>query len=119
MIPDAVVDVLSLTWPGAMILASVQGGVALLVVWLTCRLWRGLPPDVACWLWRLAYLKLVVGLLWTSPLRLPLLPPEPPVVTRAAPMVADPVSELISPPRLAITQGGIEPAAQQVLDALG
>ena len=109
MIPDAAVDVLATTWSGAVILASVQGGVALLVVWMICRIWRRLPPDVACWLWRLAYLKLVVGLLWTSPLRVHLLPPEPRVVAEAMPVVTDPVDALFAPPRLAISRDVVEP----------
>ena len=37
----------------------------------------GLTPRVACWAWRLADLKLVVALLWATPLLLPLLPPSP------------------------------------------
>jgi beta-lactamase regulating signal transducer with metallopeptidase domain len=86
MIPDVVVDALSSTWPGAVILASLQGGVALLVAWVACRVWRTLPPAVACWMWRLAYLKLVLALVWTAPLRLPLLPPEPPALPRQTPV---------------------------------
>ena len=34
----------------------------------------GLPPRVVCWVWRLADLKLIVALLWATPLLLPLLP---------------------------------------------
>lgn len=59
---------------GALISASVQGGIALAVVWLICRVWRTMPGRVRCWLWRIAYVKLLAALIWTSPVRLAWLP---------------------------------------------
>ena len=44
MIPQEFLDALTGTWGGAVILASLQGGVALAVVWVVCRVWRTLPP---------------------------------------------------------------------------
>jgi beta-lactamase regulating signal transducer with metallopeptidase domain len=55
--------------------ATWQGGLAITVAWALVRCWRGLPPRVACWVWRLVDLKLIVALLWTGPLLLPVLPP--------------------------------------------
>ncbi len=60
----------------SLVRASWQGSLAILVVWLLVRCARHLPPQVACWLWRLADLKLVVALVWAAPVLLPLLPPE-------------------------------------------
>jgi RND family efflux transporter MFP subunit len=110
MIPEAFTDALAGTWGGAVILASLTGGVALAIVWVVCRLWRTLPPRVACWLWRLAYLKLVLALLWTAPLRLPLLPPQPVESATAVPPITDVFDAIVAPPRVAITERPIEPA---------
>jgi len=64
-------------WAEAMARASWQGGLALGLVWVVCRLVPRLPPGLQCWLWRIAYLKVLVALFWTSPVDLPLLPPHP------------------------------------------
>jgi beta-lactamase regulating signal transducer with metallopeptidase domain len=63
--------------------ASWQGGLALLLVWAVCRVFHRLPARAKSWLWRLAYLKLLVALLFAVPIDLPLLParsapPSPP-----------------------------------------
>jgi beta-lactamase regulating signal transducer with metallopeptidase domain len=62
-------------WSAAVLRASVQGGLAIAAAWLLVRCRPGLPARVACWVWRLADLKLIVALVWTAPLLLPLLPP--------------------------------------------
>jgi beta-lactamase regulating signal transducer with metallopeptidase domain len=54
--------------------ASWQGGVAIGLAWLVVRWWRGLSPRIACWLWRLASVKVLVALVWAVPLAIPLLP---------------------------------------------
>jgi RND family efflux transporter MFP subunit len=110
MIPREFLDPLAGTWGGALILASLTGGAALAVVWIVCRLWRTLPPRAACWLWRLAYLKLVLALIWTAPLRLPLLPPQPVETAAVIPAATDTFDLIVDPPRVAITQQPIEPA---------
>jgi len=51
---------------------------ALGLVWAVCRLAPRIPAAGRCWLWRLAYLKLLVALLWLPTLDLPLLPPTDP-----------------------------------------
>lgn len=50
-----------------------QGTLALLLVYAVCRLYPRIPPHAASWLWRLAYLKLLIALLFVGsvPLHLP------------------------------------------------
>lgn len=61
-------DILSnLAW------TSFQGALLAFVVWGVCRLLPRLPAAVRCGLWWLVCLQLLVGLAWTSPVRLPLL----------------------------------------------
>lgn len=43
--------------------ACMQGSLAILIVWAACRLFPRLPTQVRCWLWRLAYAKLLIALL--------------------------------------------------------
>lgn len=65
-------------WLAAMGRASWQGGLALALAWAVCRAFPKLPPAARCWVWRLAYLKVLVALLGPAPLELPLLrAPEP------------------------------------------
>jgi beta-lactamase regulating signal transducer with metallopeptidase domain len=63
-------------WGAAVWRASWQGGLALGIVYALCRLAPGLPANARCWLWRIAYLKLVAALFWTTPITLPILPAE-------------------------------------------
>src|SRR5437879_3200793 len=60
-------------WSGPMLRACWQGGLALAVVWALCRLSPRTPPRLRCWLWRLAYLKLLLALFWITPVDLPVL----------------------------------------------
>src|SRR5437763_16963413 len=74
MLADRLTD----AWAGAVWRAGWQGGLALAVVWAWCRLIapRRTPARVKCWLWRLAYAKLLVSLVWLAPAGLPLLPAQ-------------------------------------------
>src|SRR5689334_1305208 len=74
MLADRLTD----AWAGAVWRAGWQGGLALAVVWAWCRLVapRRTPARVKCWLWRLAYAKLLIALLWLTPAGLPLLPAQ-------------------------------------------
>ena len=65
-------------WSDRILLACWQGGLFILAVWLVCRIFRRLPAAVGQWLWWLACLKLLVGLFWTTPLDLPILPASTP-----------------------------------------
>jgi beta-lactamase regulating signal transducer with metallopeptidase domain len=68
--------------------ASVQSTLLVAAVWALCRLLPRLPAAARCWLWWLVALQLVVGVLWASPLALPLLPAEPAAQTMLAPAQA-------------------------------
>lgn len=58
--------------------ATWQGALALLFVWILSRvLARRLTADTHCWLWRLSYVKLLVGLIWSGAIIVPLLSPAP------------------------------------------
>ncbi|MCW3053634.1 MAG: hypothetical protein JWN14_2804, partial [Chthonomonadales bacterium] len=50
------------SWLETLIRACWQGGLALGLVWAVCRLVPRIPAAGRCWLWRLAYLKLLVAL---------------------------------------------------------
>jgi bla regulator protein BlaR1 len=64
----------SVEWGAALWRASWQGGLAITAVWIVCHVAPRIRPDLQCWLWRLAYLKLFVALIWATPFKLPLLP---------------------------------------------
>jgi beta-lactamase regulating signal transducer with metallopeptidase domain len=54
--------------------SSLQGALFIGGVWIVCRLFPRLPASLRCGLWWAACLKLLVGLVWISPVELPLLP---------------------------------------------
>ncbi len=106
------VNGLSAAWAAALWRASWQGAIAVAAVWIACRAWQRMPPHLRVWLWRLAYLKLVLGLLiCIRPVHLPLLPPSPaPVTTAAAPSV-----EVTPPDNLG---GGTQAMASDALESV-
>ncbi|KQQ69928.1 hypothetical protein ASF73_12510 [Xanthomonas sp. Leaf131] len=53
---------------------SVQTAVLTLAVWALCRGVKRLPATTQTWLWWLVGVQAVVGLLWSAPLQLPVLP---------------------------------------------
>lgn len=61
-------------WLETLVRVCLQGGLALALAWAICRLAPRIPASGKCWLWRLAYLKLLFALLWLPTLDLPLLP---------------------------------------------
>jgi beta-lactamase regulating signal transducer with metallopeptidase domain len=62
--------------------ASVQSTLFVVVIWALCKSLPRLSASARAGLWWLVALQLVVGVLWSSPLALPLLPAE--VVEQAA-----------------------------------
>lgn len=54
--------------------ASIQSTLLVTLVWALCRALPRLSANARCWLWWLVALQLVVGLLWSNPVSLPLLP---------------------------------------------
>ena len=75
-------------WASAMLRASWQGALVIIVIWLLCRI-PSIPARVQCWLWRLAFLKLILALIWVTPLfELPILRPVSPEVAKTSAVVA-------------------------------
>ncbi len=73
------INALSSLWAPLLWRASWQGGVALILILVICRAIRKIPAHVQCWLWRLAFLKLLIAGLWIVPLELRWLPPAEPM----------------------------------------
>lgn len=69
------IDELSAAWAPLLWRASWQGGMALLLVFAISRGVQNLPAYVRCWLWRLAFFKLLIAGLWSFPVELHWLPP--------------------------------------------
>jgi bla regulator protein BlaR1 len=53
---------------------SWQAGVMAGAIWLACRQWPRMPVNLRVMLWWLVSLKFVMGLVWTQPILLPVLP---------------------------------------------
>lgn len=92
-------------WCGAMRRAAWEGGLAMLVVWALVFAFPKMPARSRCWLWRLAFAKLLVSLVWSAPIKLPVLPPARVVAAVKAPVVtapAAPVAQALTAPRAVI-----------------
>jgi beta-lactamase regulating signal transducer with metallopeptidase domain len=74
--------------------ASWEGALSLLVAALFCALLPRITGNLRCWVWRLAFLKLLFVLLLWRPIELPLLKSPRPVVTAS---VADAPVERSTP----------------------
>lgn len=88
------IDGLAGPWLEALVRACWQGGLALGLVWVVCRLWPRISPRAQCWLWRLAYVKLVMAFLLPASIDLPLLP-APLLVTSQRQLAESPMPELL------------------------
>jgi beta-lactamase regulating signal transducer with metallopeptidase domain len=79
--------------------ASVQSTILVAVVWALCRFVPRLSAATRCWLWWLVALQLLVGLAWSSPMALPLLPAETvqPALQVAPAMAATDASIVFAP----------------------
>jgi beta-lactamase regulating signal transducer with metallopeptidase domain len=104
----------SATWFDLLVRASWQGGIALAVVWLIARFVSRLPAAHKVWLWRLAFLKLLAGLIWLSPVALPILPqqtPAIPVVTESIPAtIPTPLAQAETADDLPLSAMVVEPS---------
>ncbi|VXB43902.1 conserved membrane hypothetical protein [Luteimonas sp. 9C] len=80
---------------------SVQSTILAAVVWALCRFVPRLSAATRCWLWWLVALQLLVGLAWSSPMALPVLPAEavqPAVqIAQVAPAAARDASIVFAP----------------------
>ncbi len=61
-------------WAGWIFVASWQGGLALALAGAVHHAWSRMPAVLGCWLWRLAFLKLLLALFWVTPVKVALLP---------------------------------------------
>lgn len=118
--PSSTFAALALTWLAGLWLACWQGGVAIALAWLVCRAVPKLSPRVCCWVWRLAYLKLIVSFVWSSPIHLPVLPaPQIRRVAEAAqPRVARAMPKVESRPQTAPAKSEPRPHPSSVPCAL-
>ena len=55
-------------WAEILWTACWQGALVIALVWLVCRSLPRLSPSARCWLWWLACLKLLLGLVPVTPL---------------------------------------------------
>src|SRR5438874_2470071 len=78
-------DSLATGWADGVLRASWQGGAALALAWVLCRVGASWPASLRCWFWRLAFLMLMLALVWTGPVELPLLPPSPALPSHPVP----------------------------------
>jgi beta-lactamase regulating signal transducer with metallopeptidase domain len=60
-------------WGSNLWRASWQGGLVIVAAWAITRWCKFLSPRFACWIWRLACIKLLVGLIWVQPVAIPIL----------------------------------------------
>jgi beta-lactamase regulating signal transducer with metallopeptidase domain len=60
-------------WP-AIVRGTLHGSIALMAVFLACRLIPRLPVSAKCWLWRLAWLRVIIAFVSSSSLNIPVLP---------------------------------------------
>ncbi len=71
-------------WTNRLWMATWSGGLVLAGVWLLLLCVARLSPRFQCWFWRLAFAKLLIGLIWVTPIAIPLLPAKPRVETTQA-----------------------------------
>jgi len=74
----------------ALIRTSIQGGAAILVIYLALRAFPSVSPKLRLWLWRLVFLKLAVGLIPAASLTLWVLPAPPAAAARSTEMAIEP-----------------------------
>ncbi|HBE80656.1 MAG TPA: hypothetical protein DDW65_23150 [Firmicutes bacterium] len=57
-------------WIKLIIHALWQGSLVFILIWCIIRLFPKIHPSIQCWLWRLAYIKLLTALFWPKPVKL-------------------------------------------------
>ena len=62
------------SWLSRMFAATWQGGLFLVVAFAICGYWKSLPAVTRCWIWRLAYAKFLLILLFGCLINIPVLP---------------------------------------------
>jgi len=102
-------------WGAAMWRATWQGAIVLALAWAVCRLWPRMLPSLRSWLWRVVFLRLVLGLVWTKPVGLPLLPA--PVSPSATTLPAGAVEPAVSA-AMNVPQEALAPAPEAAVPSL-
>src|SRR5690242_3987917 len=64
-------------WP-SLVRGTIQGSAALIAVYLACRLIPRLPARAKSWLWRLAWLRVIIAFITAASFGLAILPPPKP-----------------------------------------
>ncbi len=64
-------------WAERLVSASWQGGLLLAFVWLVCHFCKNVSANTKCWMWRIAYLKFAILLMFGGFLKLPVLQSNP------------------------------------------
>lgn len=54
--------------------ASLYAAIVFPVAWIACQFLNRVPRRIHCWIWRLAYLKVIVASVWIVPIAVPILP---------------------------------------------
>src|SRR5689334_4229326 len=62
-------------WTDRFWIATWQAVIVIAIAWLLTTFLYRLSPRVRCWIWRLAYVKILLSLFWITPIELALLPP--------------------------------------------
>ncbi len=91
---------------------SVQSAVLVGLVWGVCRLLPGLPPSTRVRLWWLVALQAVLGLVWSSPLELAVLPAPAAQTTQMIALPAMDAAVAVAP---AAVETGVMAAPASVL----
>ena len=104
-------------WLETLVRAYWQGGLALALAWAVCRLLPRLPAVGRCWLWRLAYLKLLVAFLWLPTLDLPLLPADDPPPTAALFSLPPQIAQAAGEPAPTVAAENLSPEGAPVVPA--
>ena len=88
------VNVFSADWAAWHWRVSWQSAIVIAIAWLIVLALRQTSPRVRSWVWRIAYLKILVLTVWTTPLRVAILPPSandsPAIADRATPQTDGP-----------------------------
>src|SRR5688572_22724351 len=93
-------DLTPIVWP-ALVRATLHGSIALIAVFAICRLFPRIPAAAQCWLWRLAWLRILIAFCTGATFELSLLPAPTPII--AARIEPQPVQQLPPPTDLSVS----------------
>ena len=80
-----------ISWGNALWCVSVDGAFTFLALWLLVKLVRWIPSRLECWLWRVAFVKMWLGLFWVGAIPLSVLPVPPLFTGRNALILSGPL----------------------------